>query len=461
MIVAVAATFAFARGISVNDGTTTASKRRVALVIGNGGYASSPLRNPVNDARLMTRTLRDLGFEVIEGENLDLNQMKRAVRDFGGRLGQNSVGLFYYAGHGMQVNGLNYLIPVGARIDSEFDVELEGLDVRRVLVEMREARNRLNLVFLDACRDNPFARSFRTNAKGLAQMPAPSGTLIAYATAPGSTAADGSGRNGVFTEVLARQMTQPGLMIESVLKRTRREVSQRTGGKQIPWDSSSLTGDFYFKGGATQPKPIQLAGGPGATGPSRQEQIAKLLDEADALMRAGKLTSPAGNNALEKYNRVLFLQPMNSAAAEGLKKIAAKYVEWARARIKAGDYAKAEVYLQRAEKAREGDPRVLAALDELKTRKESQPVKEQREFPKGSWSVCIVSYPQQADAENHVQRLVEKGGQAFTLPVRVKGGIWYRVCLGLFWSLDQAKKALTQYQEQGLSESPFPVRLRQ
>ena len=368
------------RGISISKAAP--SDRRVALVIGNARYKSSPLRNPVNDARLMARTLKGLGFEVIEGEDLSLRAMKRLVWDFGKRLDRGGVGLFYYAGHGVQVDGLNYLIPVDARIDSEHDVELEAFDVRRVLVEMREARNRLNLIFLDACRDNPYSRSFRSASTGLAQMRAPSGTLISFATGPGEAAADGPGKHGIFTEELARNITRPGLMVESALKLTRVAVSKRTGGKQIPWDSSSLTGNFYFKPGKTQvqppvapptvqpAKPVQMAGGPDSQADQRKAEISRLLAEADALLDAGKLTTPKGANALERYNRVLFLQPLNRKADEGLKKIVGKYVDWAKSRLKAGDYAKAEQFLSRAEKVREGDERVLALLDELKKTKE-------------------------------------------------------------------------------------------
>ena len=368
------------RGISVTKAKP--SDRRVALVIGNAGYKSSPLRNPVNDARLMSSTLRSLGFKVIEGENLDLRAMKRAVWDFGKRLDRGGVGLFYYAGHGVQVDGLNYLIPVDARIDSEHDVEVEAFDLRRVLIEMREARNRLNLIFLDACRDNPYSRSFRSAATGLAQMKAPSGTLISFATGPGETAADGDGKHGIFTEELARNIIKPGLMVESALKRTRVAVSNRTGGKQIPWDSSSLTGDFYFKPdkvqGKTQtpsptvqsPKPVQMAGGPDDHADQRKKKIARLLNEAHALLEAGKLTTPKGANALEKYNEVLLLQPLNKVANEGLKSIVGKYAEWAKSRLNAGDYTKAEQFLTRAERVREGDERVLALRDELRKDKE-------------------------------------------------------------------------------------------
>lgn len=188
-----------------------AAERRTALVIGNGAYGHSPLANPANDARDMAAALREVGFEVIHRENATLRRMQEALDVFWSRLKQGGVGLFYFAGHGLQVQGRNYLVPVGARIEVEQDVRFEALDVGRILGRMDAADNRLNLVLLDACRDNPFARSFRSARRGLAQVDAPTGTFIAYATAPGSVAADGDARNGVFTEKLLRNMHKDGL----------------------------------------------------------------------------------------------------------------------------------------------------------------------------------------------------------------------------------------------------------
>lgn len=173
------------------------SKKRVALVIGNSAYPSSPLRNPVNDARAMAQTLRGLGFEVLAHQNLGEKAMKRAIEEFGDRLRGGGVGLFFYAGHGIQTAGRNYLVPTDAQIRTERDVEIEAIDVARVLARMEEARNRLNIVVLDACRDNPFGRSFRSSARGLSAIDAPSGTLIAYATAPGRLARDGEGASSI------------------------------------------------------------------------------------------------------------------------------------------------------------------------------------------------------------------------------------------------------------------------
>jgi uncharacterized caspase-like protein len=233
------------RGMGVAKAPT---QRRVALVIGNGTYEDAPLRNPVNDASDMARALTALGFEVIHKENLNQNDMKRAIREFGSKIRGGGVGLFYYAGHGVQVKGVNYLIPVGAKVESEEDVEYEAVDAGFVLAQMEGAGNAVNIVILDACRNNSFARSYRSASRGLALMDAPSGTLIAYATAPNSVASDGDGRNGLYTQEILKFIATPGLRVEEVFKQVRISVRSLTQGRQTPWESSSLTGDFSFAG---------------------------------------------------------------------------------------------------------------------------------------------------------------------------------------------------------------------
>ncbi len=221
-------------------------QRRVALVIGNGAYKEAPLKNPANDARDIAATLKRLGFEVILRTNADLPSMERAVDEFYASLKRGGTGLFYFAGHGLQVGGVNYLVPVGARLQSESDARYQAVDAGRVLGKMEDAGNDLNLVILDACRNNPFARSFRSGAQGLAKMDAPTGSLIAYATAPGSVAADGDGQNGVYTKHLLQNLTTQGLSVEEMFKRVRLGVVGETKKAQVPWEASSLTGNFSF-----------------------------------------------------------------------------------------------------------------------------------------------------------------------------------------------------------------------
>ncbi|MEM6843664.1 MAG: caspase family protein [Bacteroidota bacterium] len=227
-----------------------AQEKRLALVIGNSAYQQGgQLRNPINDANAMKSTLEGLGFTVMKYENLQQNEIKRAIDDFGQQLKNYDVGLFFYAGHGVQVNGSNYLIPIDAQLASAYDVEYDCVRADRVLAKMEGANSRTNIVMLDACRDNPFERSWTrgTQGNGLAFMSAPRGSLVAYATAPGQTASDGGGEHGIYTEALLNHLTTPNLTIEQVFKRVRATVSQKSEGKQIPWESTSLTGDFYFK----------------------------------------------------------------------------------------------------------------------------------------------------------------------------------------------------------------------
>lgn len=241
------------RDLVVPNQTT---EKRLALVIGNANYQfAGQLRNPGNDARDMSANLKKLGFTVIDGYDLTLAQMEQKLQQFGNQLkSQKGVGLFYFAGHGIQFNGANYLIPVDANIKTEQETKYKGLNLGLVLDTLENAKNGFNIVILDACRNNPFARSWNRDAStsdGLAQTTAPTGTFIAYATAPGSVAADGAGRNGTFTAELLKQIQVPNLTVEQVFKNVRQKVTAQTNNKQTPWDSSSLVGDFYFAGKGT------------------------------------------------------------------------------------------------------------------------------------------------------------------------------------------------------------------
>jgi len=241
--------------IDKKDLPSIANQKRIALIIGNASYINGgSLANPINDARAIASTLTSLGFKVIKHEDLGLAEMKRAVDNFGNMLSQYDVSLFFYAGHGIQVNGNNYLIPIDAKIASKNDVEYNCIEAGRVLSKMEDAQCKTNLIILDACRNNPFERSWsravRVNGggTGLAFMNAPSGSLIAYSTAPGNTAADGdTGTNGVYTASLLEHMKTPNITIEEMFKRVRVSVEEKTNKKQVSWESTSLKGSFFFK----------------------------------------------------------------------------------------------------------------------------------------------------------------------------------------------------------------------
>ena len=223
-----------------------AAEQKIALVIGNSAYPpAARLRNPVNDATAMATKLRSLGFEVILKTDASQREMTRAISQFGQKLALGSVSLFYYAGHGMQVRGKNFLIPVDAEIENEASVRSEGVDVDQVLDQLGPAR--LSMVILDACRNNPFERRFRGTGGGLAQIDAPTGTVLAYATAPDKVAADGTGSNGLYTTELLKALDTPGLRVEDVFKQVRIGVIKASNNQQIPWESSSLTGEFFFR----------------------------------------------------------------------------------------------------------------------------------------------------------------------------------------------------------------------
>ncbi|NLH83614.1 MAG: hypothetical protein GX458_22630, partial [Phyllobacteriaceae bacterium] len=242
-------------------GSASRAADRVALVIGNSAYrAQTPLPNPVNDAADVGTMFRHLGFDVVEGLDLDGAALKAKLKEFRDRLEGGSLGVFYYSGHGMQVDGHNYLIPIDARIEKPDDVRLETVDVDLVMQLMR-ADDRVTVVVLDACRDNPFARSLRRSTKGttraaesayggLAEVRSSVGTVIVYATDPGNVALDGDGRNSPFTQAFLKNVPQPGVEISRAIKRVRFDVVQATGSKQVPWDSSTLVNDVYLAGDA-------------------------------------------------------------------------------------------------------------------------------------------------------------------------------------------------------------------
>jgi Skp family chaperone for outer membrane proteins len=242
-----------------------APEKRIALIIGNSSYSKKDplpqLKNPSNDASDIAATLKQFGFSDVRlVVNATRRDMMEAINAFGETLHKsspNAVGLFYYAGHGVQNNGRNYLIPIGADVPSPSQLEHEALDAQRVLSFMEEAGNRINIVILDACRDNPFPslsrfRSAGASSAGLAQMKAAKGSFIAFAAAEGQKASDGNGRNGLFTQHFLASLKQPDTNIDTVFQRVTRGVAEATGDQQIPWRNSSLTSAFYFR-------PVEIA----------------------------------------------------------------------------------------------------------------------------------------------------------------------------------------------------------
>jgi hypothetical protein len=226
------------------------AERRIALVVGNGSYSNiSTLRNTTNDAELMAATLETVGFEVIVTLDADRRELGRAIRDFGTLLrgtGSDTIGLFYYAGHGVQYNGQNYIIPLNAEIEFAADLNIEAFRVEDVLQQMALSGNAFNMAILDACRNNPFPAATRATERGLARVTTYNSALVAFAAAPGQVAQDGDGANSPYTSALAEAILTPGLTVEEVFKQTRVAVLTETGGVQTPWEESSLTGRFSF-----------------------------------------------------------------------------------------------------------------------------------------------------------------------------------------------------------------------
>ena len=233
-----------------------AAQKRVALVIGNSAYThATALANPANDAADMATALKDLDFEVIVGLDLDKRAFDAKVRDFSRALTQADTGLLFYAGHGLQVAGRNHLVPIDAQLTSERDLDFEAVSLDFVLKQMElEREGKTNIVFLDACRDNPLARNLARTmgtrsvsiGRGLAQVQTGVGTFIAYSTQPGNVALDGTGRNSPFATALLKAVRDPGRNLTAVMIQVRKDVLSSTSGKQVPWHHSALTGDFYF-----------------------------------------------------------------------------------------------------------------------------------------------------------------------------------------------------------------------
>ncbi len=243
-----AAASLFPPGLFAQSGGGLAGLPRRALVIGNNRYRDSPLKNPINDAKAITTELEATDFSVNVLLDASLEAMRSKVEEFGREIARSkAIGLFYFAGHGIQLSWRNYLLPVDTSIGNVDEVRERAIDLGRLLELMGKAGNPANLVILDACRNNPFGRDFRVEQRGLSQVDAPVGTLLAYATAPGNVAIDGEGENGLYTEHLLREMRVPDAKVEDIFKRVRLGVRRNSKGMQIPWESTSLEDDFYFQ----------------------------------------------------------------------------------------------------------------------------------------------------------------------------------------------------------------------
>lgn len=236
------------KNILAQNNATVTRQKRTALIIGNAEYKQAGrLKNPINDANDIAKSLGELGFEVTIIADASLQQMEQAIEKYNRQLRQGGVGLFYFSGHGVQIERENYLVPVEAKLERGQDVRYEAYPVGKLLGAIEDARNKANIVILDACRNNPFTRSWRSSSRGLA-APAQTaqGLLVAYSTAPGKVAFDGEGRNSPYTSAILRYIQTPGLDVEQMFKSVRGEVLKETEGKQIPWESSSLIGKFAF-----------------------------------------------------------------------------------------------------------------------------------------------------------------------------------------------------------------------
>lgn len=235
------------KAMSSQSAALPASERRVALIIGNSNYTYAPkLVNPKNDAEDVASILKRLNFQVYLKTDATLETMADAIFSFGESLKGGGVGLFYYSGHGLQVKGENYLLPVDANLMREDDVKRKAISANDILEKMGEGKSHLNFVFMDACRNNPFPSSTRAISRGLIGMSAPNGTLLVYSTNPDNVALDGSGRNGTYTKHLLEYLESPNLEIGMMLRKIRTAVKQETNGQQVPWENGSIEGEFFF-----------------------------------------------------------------------------------------------------------------------------------------------------------------------------------------------------------------------
>jgi uncharacterized caspase-like protein len=314
------------------------AEQRVALVIGNAVYSKSantnnifgPLDNPLNDVEDMTKRLQSYDFTVVSVKNATKQQMETAINNFIRQLRRGTVGLFYYSGHGVQVQNINYLIPVNQTFRDTSDVKYHAINAKWILDKMASAGAQVNIMILDACREPlPLARSKAFRKGGLAKMGA-KGVFIGYATTPGMTASDGTGRNGLYTQHLLDAMKRGDLPIEQVFKKAGAGVAKATQNRQVPWISSALFGEFCF----------------GTCGQRPQSAVvSRLLQQCQKHFDANRLTKGRGGTAFGCYKQVLKKEPTNAEALVGLKKIEARYVELIKRALDKRQQSKAKQYL--------------------------------------------------------------------------------------------------------------------
>ncbi|WP_066650995.1 MULTISPECIES: caspase family protein [Sphingomonas] len=336
---------------------SSATGPRIALVVGNANYGASfgALTNPVNDAKLIGDTLRSLGFDVEVVTDTDQRTLKQAIVRFGqrlGRAGSQATGLFYYAGHGVQSRGNNYLIPVGAAIAKEADLDIDGVDANAVLSQMQEAGIATSIVVLDACRNMPLVRSFRSGTRGLARMEAPNGSYIAYSTRPGQTAADGNGVNSPFAKAFVDQVQRPGQSINEVFDNVRLTVSEVTQGQQIPASDSTLLRGFVFKaGGAAAVAPAPMTASTIGTATTGGSEADRLVAECDRLAGdPGDPGLPVGAKGIRLDSEILpaLAVPACKAAVAAAPGSIRSSFNLGRALTSAADYAEAKRLFEQA-----------------------------------------------------------------------------------------------------------------
>ena len=333
--------------IAASGAQAAIEEKRVALVIGNSDYQhTTRLNNPVRDAKAVAAALGRLGFDVVEGFDLDQAQMRGKIREFTSRIDSASVSLFYYAGHGFQIDGKNHLAPIDARLSREADVDFETVPLNLVLRQM-EREKRTNLIFLDACRDNPLATKLARSmgrarsaavARGLARIESGVGTLIGYATSPGMVAYDGEGDHSPYTSAILKHIEKPGVSINDMMIAVRQDVLAESKGKQIPWEHSSLTGQYYFKDAVevaaaqTTPEPETTANAEAANqavASAYRATVAvgscgayKIFEEQHRSSFYGRLAEEYLKTNCETSKRAIQVEPSKAAAtADKTKKI--------------------------------------------------------------------------------------------------------------------------------------------